>query len=141
MRLVRWLLVGVAAVLVLVGGVGYWLLRQFVGECGLSEFERLSSPAGRRDLVVFQIDCGATTSFNSQVAVTAHGAPVAQAEGRAFFVLDGGNDGDEFYEGGGPKVGLSWLSENQISISYPGAARVFRQESVVDDIKVRYRTH
>jgi hypothetical protein len=47
-----------------------WTLDRMLDDmCATTVTDRFASPDGRREAVLFQIDCGATTGFNSQVSM------------------------------------------------------------------------
>src|SRR5689334_1844736 len=77
------------------------------GMCGNREVERVPSPDGTLEAVLFQRDCGATTDFSTQVSIVPTGERLADQGGNAF-VADANHDRAPRAAWGGPHASISW---------------------------------
>jgi hypothetical protein len=100
------------------------------GMCANDEVERLASPDGKLEAVVFQRDCGATTGSSTQVAVLGAGNELGSESGNAFV---GDHDGGEAPSApwGGPRVRLEWRGNRELQMTYDPRTRVFNDPSEV----------
>lgn len=104
--------------------------------CENSVVSASRAPTGALKAVLFQRDCGATTSFSSQVSVT--GAEEAPAGPGNVFVADTGHGAADAASWGGPWVEPRWLSPRKLLIRYDAKARVFTQSASVSGVSVSY---
>ena len=96
--------------------------------CETTIDREVKSPYGGRTAVVFQIDCGATTPFNTQVSILPEHAGAFSAKlYPAFFVVRGRHD-----------LGVEWLSGDLIKIAVPPQATVYRKIGASDGVSVIY---
>lgn len=113
----------------LVIGIGLWMLAEFVPQCRPDVRESLVSPDGELTLVVFGLDCGATTgSNNTQAAVHMSDELFSQETGEVFFAADGVHD-----------LNPRWTGAGAIEITEPAGVTVHRRLERVADIPVTYR--
>ena len=97
--------------------------------CETTIDREVKSPYGDRAAVVFQIDCGATTPFNTQISIVPEPAGAFSAKRYpAFFVVRGRHD-----------LGIEWLAGDLIKIVVPPHATVYRKIDASDGIKVIYQ--
>ena len=96
-------------------------------------------PDGRRKVVVFQRDCGATTGFSTQASILSADAPTPRTSGN-LFVSDTDHGRAPAGGGGGPEVRVRWLSRDAIVIAHHELARVFLKVSQLDGVTVAYDT-
>lgn len=105
--------------------------------CANEVLAEAPSPDGKLKAVVFQRDCGATTSFSTQVSVFAAESAVGNAAGNVF-TSDTNHGAAPSGPGGGPVVRVDWRSPSVLVVSHDAAARVFVAESHVGEVKVNY---
>lgn len=91
------------------------------------------SPTGAQHAVVFERSCGATTDFSLHVSLLPIGEALRNDGGNAF-VADG-NHGkvQSLY------VRTRWSGPQELVISYPKDARLFRHESRVKGTAIVYK--
>jgi hypothetical protein len=111
----------------------------FAPECGDEIVSRADSPGGRHTAVVFVRNCGATTDFNTNVAVLPAGTEGRGAREDIVFVADADNGRAPEGPGGGPEVRARWRSADTLEIDYHPAARTYRQETSHRGVWVWYR--
>jgi hypothetical protein len=114
----------------------------FSDMCATTVIEQVASPNGKLKAVVFQIDCGASSDFNSQVAIVSANKDVSQKDAlpKSFFVAD--RDHGRAPEGKehGPELRLNWLSDSSLEIQHHELARIIRAEKSSRGVTVDYRT-
>lgn len=89
------------------------------------------------DAVVFVRDCGATTSWSTQVSLVDKGDSIGQ-RGNLFIVDDGGND-VERNAAMGPLVSVRWQGSDRLVIKYATGSEMFRKKSEYGDVEIAYR--
>ena len=83
------------------------------------------SPDGRYIATAFLIDCGATTSNASIVAVRRSGHKFDDMKGRVYVL------------GGDQTLSFSWVDKSRLRIT-PGIGRPFKQETKFENVTVEY---
>lgn len=106
------------------------------GLCDNSIVQTAKSPDGARVAILFKRDCGATTATSTQISVLTSTQPL-KGGGNAF-VADDNHGAVGTNTTGALPVGLRWLSADQLSISFPAAARVFKKEARVSGVSISY---
>lgn len=128
--------------IVTIGGCVALLDHFFSDMCGITVIDQVASPNGKLKAVVFQIDCGATSDFNSQVAIVPGNKGVSQKDAlpNSFFVAD--TDHGRAPEGKehGPELRLNWSSDSGLEIQHHELARIIRAEKSSKGVAVEYRT-
>ena len=119
-----------------VGAGGYFLLS---AGCGNEVLAQAASPTGSHKAIVFQRDCGATTGFSTQVSVLAQQSDLGNHAGNVF-VADSNHGSAPAGPSGGPVVTVQWRAPNLLVIFHHATARVFKAESRVNLIEVRYES-
>ena len=130
-RRIWWIAIPVVALIaVIAGGAVYvWYALSSFGECETEIRRTIPSPNGKKSLVVFGRDCGATTGFNTQLSIASAGGPFSPQKNPAFFVTSGLHD-----------VMASWLGDSTVEIApIPGGDKIFRNEQNAGDVKVVYK--
>ena len=94
------------------------------------------APGGAQKALLFQRNCGATTSFSSQVSVAGRSASMS-GSGNAF-VADTDHGVAKASPWGGPWFELRWLSPRRLLIRYDQKARVFTQNRSVAGVNITY---
>lgn len=112
----------------LVVGIGLWVLAELVPECQPDVRASLISPDGAVALVVFGLDCGATTGSNTQAAVHTSDEPFSQETAEVFFAADGVHD-----------LAPRWTAARAIEITEPAGVTVHRRLETISGIPVAYR--
>lgn len=88
--------------------------------------QSVTSPSGAMKAVVFNRACGATVNFNTQVSVLPSNQRLPDDGGNVFIV-----DGSDALE-------IRWDSDSTLQISRATGAKIFRQETSVNGIRVMY---
>jgi hypothetical protein len=113
----------------LLGFVVYAAVRALLADfCSVTPRRVLPSPDAKANLVVFEVDCGATTSFNTQVSIVPSGAKFSRETYPPFFVVK------ERHE-----LVAAWVGDRQVEIVVPHDEQVYRQDSMVSGIAVIYK--
>ena len=107
--------------------------------CGSEILHSVASPDGKNKAVIFQRDCGATTDFSTQVSLLPSSSTLGNEAGNAF-IADTNHGAAPSGEGGGPTLGVRWLSPSSIMISHHPSARIFRAPDDVAGIRVRHES-
>ena len=87
----------------------------FPDMCGTTVHQTVAAPDGKLSAVVFDIDCGATTGFNTQVSIAPVGREFSPDRYPAFLKLDGRHD-----------IAIKWIGERALEVSTPFGTRVYR---------------
>lgn len=113
----------------------------FSNMCATTIFEEALSPNKQHKAVVFQIDCGATSDFNTHVAVVkaTFDKTNAKALPQGFFVADRDHGRAPAGVTNGPEVRLNWESDDKLGVRYHPFARVFRSEEKQDGVTIHYQ--
>jgi len=90
------------------------------------------SPDGTLKVVVFERGCGATVGSNVQMSLLQSSKPLPNEAGNTF-VMDS-NQGASALQ----YIYVDWTSNNSVRITYPGNARVVKQEKRVGSVDVTY---
>jgi len=103
------------AIAVIVATFAIYADAAFSPLCGVTVHKIIPAPGGKLSAVVFDIDCGATTGFNTQVSIAPVGREFSPDRYPAFLRLDGRHD-----------IALKWLGERALEVSTPFGTRVYR---------------
>lgn len=117
------------------------MLSHFLDDlCATIIIDQVDSPNGKLKAVLFQIDCGATTDFNSQVAIVPGDLDISERDAlpKSFFAADGNHGRAPAGKGGGPEVRLGWDDNHLLELQYSNEARVIRAETQVKDVTIVY---
>ncbi len=114
----------------------------FYDMCATTVIDQVASPNGKLKAVVFQIDCGTTSDFNSQVAIVPWNKDVSQKDAlpKSFFVADRNHGRSPEGKEHGPELRLNWLSNSSLEIQHHELARIIRAEKSSKGVAVDYRT-
>lgn len=121
-------LLALTAAPALVVGAGLWFLADLVPQCTPDVRESILSPDGATTLVVFGLECGATTGSNTQAAIHPASEPFSSDTAQTFFSADGVHD-----------LGARWDADGNIEINLPQDAAINRQVDEVAGHAVIYR--
>lgn len=135
-KLLLWLAGGLIAAF---GGCAA-LLSSLPDLCATTVFEQTSSPNGKRKAILFQVDCGATTDFNSHVVIVDGDFDTSNPNSlpKSFFVADSNHGRAPAGITGGPEVRFDWLSDSLLEVKYHQFTRVIRSEERAAGVEIRY---
>jgi hypothetical protein len=132
----------VGIIVVTVGGCLAALDHLFSGMCATTVFDQVPSPSNKLKAVVFQIDCGATSDFNTQVAIVKTSFDISDAQSlpKGFFVADRDHGRAPAGITKGPEVRLYWESDDKLNLEHHQFARIVRSEETQRGVTIKYRT-
>lgn len=99
--------------------------------------ESVPSPDDAWTAVLFERNCGATTSFTSQVSVLRSGRALPDSAGNAFVAMRGDTAGTTPW--GGPLVSIRWAGSRELEISHDPTAHTMSSSRRVGDVQVQLR--
>jgi hypothetical protein len=76
--------------------------------------------------VIFERSCGATTGFNTQVSIVDADDEIPNDGGNAIIVDDV------------VPLNINWISDSELSIAGRHKTKVFKQETTVNGVRIRY---
>ena len=106
-------------------------------DCKDTVVERLLSPDGKPEAVLFQRDCGATTGFTTQISVVESGEEVSG--GGNAFVADDNHGKARVGAWEGPWAEIHWLTANRVRIRYARKSRIFEQSETGGPVEIVYK--
>ena len=119
----RWLLGAYAlAVMGVIGGCGFLLWVFLHMTCGNYPYQEIYSPDHAYKVVVFQMDCGATTGFSTQASILSASQDLANSSGNMFDIE------------GHPEVTqvkIEWRGNRRVAVTYPGDRTVYYRHNRV----------
>lgn len=99
---------------------------------------RLASPDGKREAVMFQRDCGATSGYSTQISIVEVGQ--APAGGGNTFRADDNHGAAKVGDWGGSWAEIKWLASDRLLVRYADKSRIFEQDNTVAGVSVSYET-
>ena len=99
---------------------------------------RLASPDGKREAVMFQRDCGATSGYSTQISIVEVGQ--APAGGGNTFRADDNHGAAKAGNWGGPWAEIKWLASDRLLVRYADKSRLFEQDDTVAGVSISYET-
>ena len=129
--------IGVFALILLWIGGSYIFIQLLPDMCNNVVLAQYLSPNNKLKAVTFQRDCGATTSFSTQVSILSSTDTLGNESGN-IFIADTNHDAAPIGQGGGPEVQINWLSDSHLQIQKHNLARIFRAETKYEGIKIEY---
>jgi hypothetical protein len=105
--------------------------------CGNDVVKEVTSPNGKMKAVLFERDCGATTSSTSQISLLSSGRSLPNEIGNLFVAGkdDGRAPGAPW---GGPMVEVSWTDDTHLLVKYDNRASISKREESFGNINIRY---
>ncbi|KQY20293.1 hypothetical protein [Rhizobium sp. Root482] len=85
---------------------------------------------------MFKRDCGATTSFSTQISIVA-GEEEASDIGN-IFRADTDHGKAQAGHWGGPWAEMKWLAPDRLTIRYAKGARLFEQQKAFEDVVITF---
>jgi hypothetical protein len=117
--------------LILVGAVvlaiAWFLLIDSISECDVAQHASLPSPDGSKQAVMFDVDCGATTGFNTQVAIGSRNVEFDRETIPPVLVLDGKWS-----------LPVRWIDDRTLHIRIPKEARIYSKLTSTGDVTTLY---
>jgi hypothetical protein len=104
--------------------------------CANEVLSQAGAPDGRHKAVLFQRDCGATTSFSTQVSVL-NDAEELSGSGNTF-IADDDHGAARAGAWGGPWADMKWVGPRQVLVRYSTGSRFFKRESEVSGVRIAY---
>ncbi len=96
----------------------------------------MASPDGKREAVLFQRDCGATTGFSTQISILEVGdTPLG---GGNAFRADDDHGAAKAGTWGGSWAEMRWLASDRLLVRYATNSRIFEQDELVSGVSVSY---
>lgn len=105
--------------------------------CENEVIKEVVSPDGKRKVLLFQRDCGATTDFSTQASVLSVRASLPN-DGGNVFSADTNHGRAPSGPGGGPELTASWVGPNDLVLEHHTLARVFKAEPRIGETNVRF---
>jgi hypothetical protein len=105
--------------------------------CGNTLIGRVDAPDGQHSAVLFQRDCGATTSFSTHVSVLDQGAKLT-GSGNAFSA-DDDHGAAAVGDWGGPWAEVSWLAPDHLLVRYAAKSSLFEQKGKISGVRTSYQ--
>ena len=128
-------LFGSGAVLIAISALA--LSSLFGGMCANDVIKEVVSPDGKKKVVVFQRNCGATTDFSTQASVLSVSRSLLN-DGGNVFSADTNHGAAPSRSGGGPELEASWVGPKELVLEHHPQARVFKAEASIGDVHVRF---
>jgi hypothetical protein len=128
--------------IVIVVGCAALLDHLFDDMCATTVIDQFASPSNKLKAVLFQIDCGATTGFNTQVSIVP-GSTVAMQKNslpKSFFAAGGYHGQAPSGESGAPEVRVFWKSDDRLEIQHHAVNRIIRAEKYSSGVAIEYTT-
>jgi hypothetical protein len=116
------------------------LLNSLPDLCSTTIFKQVLSPNGKQKAVLFQVDCGATTDFNSHLVIVDSSFDTSRPNSlpKSFFVVDSNHGRAPAGITGGPDVRFDWLSDSLLEVKYHQFSRMIRFEERAEGVEIRY---
>jgi len=108
--------------------------------CGSRIVREVPSPNGSKRAVLFERDCGATTSFSTQVSIISVGKKLSNENGN-IFIADANHDSVPVDSQGVMAVDIAWKNNQEVEITYPTRARIFLRAPDYQGIRIGYKTN
>ena len=104
--------------------------------CSNTLVQVLKAPGGRHAAALFQRDCGATTSFSTQISLLVPGDKVTG--GGNVFIADDNHGAAAVGKWQGSWADVRWLSPDHLLVRYAAKSRIFKQAHDVAGVKITY---
>lgn len=122
----------IAVLIPVVGYTGYilWGFYELLfNYCATTEHRTVPSPDLSRVAIVFDIDCGATTDFNTQVSIVGIGDNFSPDRNPSILSIRGQR-----------ALYMRWVSDKILEVSLPQHGRIYRKDDHAGDVEIQYRT-
>lgn len=108
------------------------------GLCGSTVVQTFPSPDQQHDAVLYELNCGATTSFSTQVSLVRHGEVIKDEAGN-MFTADDNDHQAPLGPGNVVRVDLRWLAPDSLELTYDPRAQIFQRADRIGRVWVLYR--
>ncbi len=127
------LIAGLLTLVIILVGIAVYKVDEFTKAlekdlCATTIHRMTSSPNGSYVLVTYNVDCGATTPFNTQLSILPNNAEFSLEKYPSFFSIKNKHD-----------LHLNWVENKKIEIDIPRGEQIYRQSSNVDGITIVYK--
>jgi hypothetical protein len=126
-RRTLWIAAAVIAPVAAATGYFSYVISNFF-DCEVDVRKRIPSPDGTKSIIIFEVGCGATTPFNTQVSIASNRGNFSREKNPPFLVVRGQHE-----------VAAKWLSDNVVGIFGFGADQVYKQEQSAAGITIEYK--
>lgn len=139
-RVLGWAMLALVTV---TGGCAVLLDRWLADGCTAQVFNETSSPDGKLNALVYQVDCGATSGFSRQVLIARSSTKPtdSSALGRGFFAISLGSEVDPSLSMKDSLVDINWLAADRLEIAYPAGSRLHRSADRQEGVDITYRIY
>ena len=104
--------------------------------CANEIVTEIASPARDFKAVMFRRDCGATTSYSTQVSILAEGAELSGTGN--VYRADDDHGVAPVGKWDGPWAEIRWIGPRQLLVRYAAGSRIFEQSDDQSGISVSY---
>jgi hypothetical protein len=116
---------------VIVALLGFaWIVLNSIDDmfkCDVTQHASLPSPDGSKQAIIFDVDCGVTTGFNTHVSVSPSNAAFDRDVTPPVLVLDGKWS-----------LPIRWIDDRTLHIGIPKEARTHGKLTSTGDVTVKY---
>src|ERR1051326_774080 len=109
-------------------GVALWILYNPYF-CGTTVHQIIPNPNLHRTAIVFDIDCGATTNFNTQLSIVDAGVTFSSDRNPSSLFIYGPHT-----------LYVRWVSDKILEVSTPSHWRTGQKNDHAGDVEIRYRS-
>lgn len=95
--------------------------------CGTDQVRQIASPGGRHKVVLFRMNCGATTAYSTQAVILPGWGFFLPRINEAFMISDEAD----------PRI--VWRGEDKVEVILPKNTVIYRRKSDVDGVAIAYR--
>ena len=111
-------------------GIGLFVFgRLFSGMCGNEIYQEVLSPDGNFNAVLFQRDCGATTSFSTQISLISQDRKLPNESGNIFIINRHPKD---------IGIELLWAGPSELLIKHTDGLEYSKKETEYQEITISY---
>ena len=93
----------------------------------------VNSPTGNFRAVIFQRNCGATTGPNRQVSIIPSGTSLPDTAGNVLIIGDSAGEALRALN-----VSTTWSDDSTLLVTYGSGARVFRKQTRLGHVSIRF---
>ena len=127
------LYIAIIAVTIPLGYTGYmaWRIYELVANfCGTTVHRTIPSPDLQRVAIIFDVNCGATTDFDTQISIVDVGETFSPERTPSSVAVRGQYDLDPH-----------WVSDRLLDVVLPRNERIYLKDAHAGDVEIRYRSH
>lgn len=95
--------------------------------CGVTVRRIVPAPDAKAALVTFEVDCGATTPFSTQVTLVPSGASFSREKFPAFLAIKGRHD-----------LAPRWLNAQAVDVPVPSSAEFYQKKDLSNGVHITY---